>query len=99
MAIIILLLAKLSGKVAKIWFLSTFGETGQFGGFTTFPRTHAGRGDHAIAGENLPNSLRLDCHLHGITKSGHEPEIPGALLYRRDYLLGERPAPAANRGI
>src|SRR5712692_10448549 len=54
-------------------FLSTFGETGWFGGFATFSRTQVGRGDHVVTEGKFLNSPRPGCHPYGITKSGQEP--------------------------
>src|SRR5713101_5522731 len=55
------------------WFLSTFGETGWFGGLATFSRTQAGRGDHVVTEGKFLNSPRPGCHPYGITKIGQEP--------------------------
>ena len=55
--------------------LATFGETGWFGGFATFPRTQAGRGDHVVTEGKFLNSPRPGCHPYGITKSGQEPKV------------------------
>jgi hypothetical protein len=54
--------------------LATFGETGWFGGLTTFSGPQGGQENRAVTGGKFLHFPCRDAHALDFTKSGQEPE-------------------------